>query len=172
LRAMPAVCKKIHNALLVVSEQFADPGYMAALRRLAADLGVVDHVRFVGAIPYSDMPFWLNLADAVVMIPRSDGMPNTLLEAMSCGAVPILSSLQQYAEVIRHGENGFFVNLVESHLADVLINVLSDSGLRERIAQVNRDAVKHMADQDEEMSRMEDWYLRLAEVEGREKRAR
>jgi glycosyltransferase involved in cell wall biosynthesis len=64
----------------------------------------------VGSIPHAEMPLWQNLAEAVVMVPRSDGMPNSLLEAMACGAVPVLNRLPQYAELIRHGENGLFVD--------------------------------------------------------------
>jgi glycosyltransferase involved in cell wall biosynthesis len=162
IRALSAVRDQAPEAVLVVAEQFADRDYVADLRRLAAALGVADQVRFVGAIPYPEMPLWYNLADAVVMVPRSDGLPNSLLEAMACGAVPILNALPQYAEVIEHGENGYLVDLERGGLADVLVRVLRDPGLRQRIGQANMAKVASLADQDREMSRMEDWYFRLA----------
>ena len=162
IRALPAVRDQVPEAVLVVAEQFADRDYVADLRRLAAALGVADQVRFVGAIPYPEMPLWYNLADAVVMVPRSDGLPNSLLEAMACGAVPILNALPQYAEVIEHGENGYLVDLERGDLADTLVRVLRDPGLRQRIGQANMAKATRVADQDSEMSRMEDWYFRLA----------
>jgi glycosyltransferase involved in cell wall biosynthesis len=162
IRALPAVRKQVPEAVLVVTEQFADRDYVADLRRLAAALGVADGVWFVGAIPFPEMPLWYNLADAVVMVPRSDGLPNSLLEAMACGAVPVLNALPQYAEMISQGENGYLVDSEGGDLVEALVRVLSDPGLRRRIGQANLAKVMRVADQDREMSRMEDWYFRLA----------
>lgn len=162
MRALPAVREKVPQALLVLTEAFADPDYVTGLRRLAAELGVADHVRFVGAVPFADMPLWYNLADAVVMVPRSDGLPNSLLEAMACGAVPVLNRLPHYAELISHGENGFLVDPEQGDLVGALVGVLSDAGLRALIARANRAKVEAVADQDRQMSRMEEWYGRLA----------
>jgi glycosyltransferase involved in cell wall biosynthesis len=164
IRALPTVCRQVPEALLVLSEQFADQDYVAGLRRLAADLGVAERVLFVGAIPYQDMPLWMNLAEAVVMVPRSDGMPNTLLEAMACGAVPVLGRLPQYAEVIRHGVNGFLVEPEPSGIAEGLVLALSGTVDRAAIAERNRRFVMEAADQDQEMARMEGWYAELAKV--------
>lgn len=162
IRALPAVREQAPEALLVIVEHSADAEYVRGLRRLASDLGVADHVRFVGAIPYPEMPGWLNLADVAVMVPPSDGMPSTLLEAMACGAVPVLNRLPQYAELIRHGENGLFVEPGSGDLAGALVAVLSDAALRAQIARRNRETVAAVADQDREMNRMEEWYARLA----------
>jgi glycosyltransferase involved in cell wall biosynthesis len=150
--------------LLVLSEQFADRDYVAGLRRLAADLGVAERVLFVGAIPYQDMPLWMNLAEALVMVPQSDGMPNSLLEAMACGTVPVLSQLPQYAEVIRHGLNGFLVEPKPDAIAEGLVKALSAGIDRASIAERNRRFVMEAADQDREMARMEGWYAELAKA--------
>ncbi|MBM4124935.1 MAG: glycosyltransferase, partial [Nitrospira sp.] len=163
VKALPALRRKVPEVLVVVSEQFADQGYVAGLRRLAVELGVADHVLFVGAIAYQDMPLWLNLAEAVVMVPQSDGMPNTLLETMACGAVPVLSRLPQYAELVSHGVNGFLVEPHPDDLAEMLCHLLSDAGIRERMAGYNRAVVEELADQDKEMARMERCYRQLAE---------
>lgn len=166
IRALPKVCERVPDTLLVVTEQFADRAYVRELQRLAAELGILERVKFVGAISYEDMPRWLNLADAVVMVPDSDGMPNTLLEAMACGAVPVLNRLPQYAEVIRDGENGCFVDEDERSLADALVRVLSDAGFRAEVSIRNRAMAIEIADQDREMSRMEGFYTNLAETAG------
>jgi glycosyltransferase involved in cell wall biosynthesis len=164
IRAFAEVVEQIPAALLVLSEQFAQPDYVAGLRRLASELSLGDRVRFVGAIPYRDMPLWLNLAETVVMVPSSDGMPNTLLEAMACGAVPVLKKLPQYEEVIRHGENGWLVEPEPKALARALIQVLTDAAGRDRMKQRNRRLVAELADQEREMSRMEGWYAELAQA--------
>ncbi len=164
VKALPAVCEKVPNAVLAVAEAHADPDYVTGLRRLASDLGLADRVRFLGTIPHSQMPLWLNLADAVVMVPRSDGMPNTLLEAMACGTVPILNRLPQYAEIISHGMNGFLVDPDDGDLAGAVIGVLRDAGLRRDVAMRNRTRVREVGDQQREMSKMETLYWNLAGV--------
>ena len=162
IRALPAVREQIPDALLVVAGHSADSGYVASLRRLAFDLGVVDHVRFTGPLVYSDMPRWMNLAEVVVMVPASDGMPSTLLEAMACGSIPVLSKLPQYAEFIEHGKNGFLVDTEGGGLAEALVAALADRAARDEMARLNRARVAEVADQDREMERMEGQYQRLA----------
>ncbi len=166
IRALPKVCERVPGAVLVLTEQFADYAYVRSLQRLAASLGVLERVKFVGSISYEEMPRWLNLADAVVMVPDSDGMPNTLLEAMACGTVPVLSRLPQYAEVIRDGENGCFVDKDERSLADALVRVLSDAGFRAEVSIRNRATAVEIADQNQEMSKMEALYANLAAAGG------
>ncbi len=161
IRALPAVRRRVPEALLIVGGALADAGYVARLRALASDLGVKDQVRFLDAISYAEMPGWYNMADAVVMVPPSDGMPSTLLEAMACGAVPVLSRLPQYDELIRHRENGFLVELEPDALASALADAL-EAGVRPSMAERNRSLVTNIADQDKEMARMEQHYQELA----------
>ena len=165
IKALPIVCRNIPDALLVIAELGADPAYLAELRRLASDLGVADRVRFLGSIPYEVMSLWYNLADVVVMVPPSDGMPNSLLEAMACGAVPILSRLPQYSEMVTDGVNGFLVDAGEAEIGAAIVAVLSDPRLRERIGTTNRTWTLERGDQEREMSRMESWYETLASPE-------
>lgn len=161
ISALPGVRRRFPETLLVIAEQSADPEYTQALHRLASESGVRDHVKFVGAIPYQDMPLWLNLAEIVVMIPQSDGMPNTLLEAMACGAVPVLSRLPQYAELIQDGTNGWLVEPDPDRLAETLRAALADPTARNRMARMNRALVEEAGDQEREMSRMESVYAEL-----------
>jgi glycosyltransferase involved in cell wall biosynthesis len=161
IQALPMVREKVPGALLVISEHCADLNYVRELKRVASDLGVTEHIRFVGSIPYGAMPFWLNLADVAVMLPPSDGMPNTLFEAMACGAIPVLNRLSQYAELIRHGVNGFLVDPNGGDLVGSLVGILTDPELRSHIAKRNRLLAEEHADQDREMARMESIYRGL-----------
>lgn len=162
IRALPAVRRGAPDVLLLITEHEADEAYRHGLARLARDLGVEEHVRFIGAVPYDEMPRWYNLADVVVMTPRSDGMPNSLLETMACGTVPVLARLEPYEGLVRDGVNGFLVEADPAAIGRALATVIADEGLRGRIGEANRAAVKDGGDQDEEMARMEGWYRRLA----------
>ena len=46
-------------------------------------------------------------AEVSVSITDQDGTPNSLLEAMAAGAVPVCSDLPSIREWIEHGSNGF-----------------------------------------------------------------
>lgn len=162
VRAWPSLLATCPDALLVLSEQSADPAYQTELRRLVDSLGLQDQVRFVGAIPYEEMPLWLNLAEAVVMVPQSDGMPNSLWEAMACGAVPVLADLPQYHEVVRHRENGWLTVPEPDAIAAALRELLSEAAACEAMRQRNQRLVSERGDQDREMARMESWYAALA----------
>jgi D-inositol-3-phosphate glycosyltransferase len=67
-----------------------DP-YARRLRELAAETGVADRVRLVGAIPREDMPTWYRSADILVAAPWYEPFGLTPLEAMACG-VPVIAS--------------------------------------------------------------------------------
>lgn len=162
IKTLPALRKSVANVLLVITEHFADYGYLRALQRLAAEMDVADHVRFVGEIAYREMPYWFNLASAVVMVPSSDGMPNSLLETIACGAVPVLHRLPQYEELIHDGTNGRYVELHEEHLAATLADVLLNQPFREACGHANRALAESVADQGKEMTRMESLYYELS----------
>lgn len=162
IQAFARILERLPNVVLVITEQFCDPSYLSELKTLADRLQVSQQIRFVGSIPYEDMPLWLNAATVVVMVPDSDGMPNTLLEAMACGAVPILRDLPQYRELIQDKVNGKYVTASSEAIAEGVMEVLSDGDRRRQMAAANLDLVKDVADQNKEMHRMEQLYYKLA----------
>jgi glycosyltransferase involved in cell wall biosynthesis len=97
------------KAKLIVGELFAENTYRTRLRALVAELGLTEDVCFVGALPHSEMPAYFNLAGIMVATPSSDGMPQSLYEAMACGTYPILGDLPQYQELVQDGVNGKLV---------------------------------------------------------------
>ncbi len=162
IQALPPLRREAPDVLLLIAEHEADEAYLHGLKRLARELGVEEQVRFIGAIAYEEMPRWYNLADVVVMTPHSDGMPNSLLETMACGTVPVLARMEQYEGLVRDGINGLLVDADPPAIARALATVIGDDGLRQRIGEANRALVKERGDQDQEMARMEAWYRRLA----------
>lgn len=162
MQSMPLVRKHMPGVKLVIKEYLAEPGYMERLKGLAEKLGLEDAVAFVGEVPYDRIPLYLNVADVYVSIPSSDGMPISLMEAMACGAAPVLSDLPQYKELIVEGENGLYVPPGdEEALSTALITLLKDKGLRRRIVENNLRKIREMGDFKEEMGKMEGYYREL-----------
>lgn len=160
IRALARGLKHVPECLLVIPESRPDQRYVTELHRLAKEEGIEGRVKFVPAIPYADMPRWYNLAEVVVMAPKSDGMPNTLLEGMACGTVPVVGRLPQYAELIRHRLNGWLADPDPDGLAGALVEALTSA--HAPIAERNRALIADIADQDKEMARMEQHYVELA----------
>lgn len=163
IEAFQEVRRKAPSAVLVMTGQFADQGYDRRLRALVEALDLSPCVRFVGPISYNAMPLWLNLAQIVIMVPRSDGMPNTLLEAMACGTFPVLNRLPQYEEIIEQERNGLLTDSFPEAISKALLKALANVKLRQEAARRNRDLVEAIGNQDCEMLRMEQWYDQLLE---------
>jgi glycosyltransferase involved in cell wall biosynthesis len=96
-----------------------------------------------------------------------DGTPNTLLEAMACGAFPVAGDIASVREWIDDGANGLLVDPGDPRaLADAILRAIGDGGLRERAAARNRALVAERADHVRVMARAEALYARVAAAAG------
>lgn len=79
---------------------------------------------------------YLACADYFILSSSYEGLPLTLLEAMSMGCVPVCTPAGGIKNVIRNGENGFIANGFESaDLYDSIKEALQDD------TTINRDAI-------------------------------
>lgn len=108
------------------------------LENLCDQLGLHNVVQMPGTVTNPEQ--WMARAGLVVQASRFEGFPNVLLEAMGMGAAVISSNCRSGpAEIISEGVNGRLVPVddVES-LAQVMAELMSDQGLRERLGQAAR----------------------------------
>jgi glycosyltransferase involved in cell wall biosynthesis len=73
------------------------------LQVYSRELGIADAVRFLGHVSYDEMPSVYRAADAMILPSRSEGMPRTVLEAMSSGVPVVVSDLEQVRPVASVG---------------------------------------------------------------------
>ena len=81
----------------------------------------------------------------------SDGMPNSLLEAIVMGAFPIQSNPGCVTEeIICHGENGLLIENPEciNEIEDLIIQAISNQGMLKKAAKINIDLAKKRLDYD------------------------
>lgn len=105
------------------------------------------------------------MAGARVMLAPSlsDGVPNSLYEAMAAGAFPVLSPLETITPVVREGENVLFArNLFPEELAGALARSLGDDALVDAAAERNLALVRRIADRAGIRARVVDFYEGLA----------
>ena len=102
----------------------------AELETLTINLGIEHQVVFTGEIDKNTLQDTLPLADIFVLPSKSEGMSNSLLEAMSHGLAVMASNINANRELIDHGVSGFlFEN--EEVLSQQLDQIATDTQLRE-----------------------------------------
>lgn len=81
---------------------------LADLKELAQSLGLTGNVAFHGAVP--NVQDWFRQAEFYVSSSLSEGMSNSLLEAMSCGTIPLVTKVGGVADAVIDGECGLLVS--------------------------------------------------------------
>jgi len=105
-----------------------------------------DHVLLPGRIPHDQIPYFLSMMDIVFApYPKRDfWYPSSMkiFEYLSSGKTVIATRVGQVEEIIRHGENGFLYDSLQSEqLIRDLINLIDQPKLREHLGQAARDTV-------------------------------
>jgi glycosyltransferase involved in cell wall biosynthesis len=80
------------------------------LRAECSQLGMQDHVTFLGAIPHSEMPEHYRRADTFCLSSLREGCPNVILEALATGIPVVATKVGGVPELVRDGLNGFLAN--------------------------------------------------------------
>jgi glycosyltransferase involved in cell wall biosynthesis len=99
--------RELDHAYLVV---VGDGPMRASLERIARENGVADRVRFTGALGTSELVEYYNSADALVLATLREGMPNVVLEAISCGLPVVATDCGGIAEVVDRPEAGILMH--------------------------------------------------------------
>ena len=99
-------------------------------------------ITVTGVVPHKDMPAYYSLMDVFVHPSLRDGMPNAILEAMTCGLPVVSTPVGGALDVVKDRDNGmlFPVNDIEA-MANTIQLVLDDSTLRETISKSARQAI-------------------------------
>lgn len=79
------------------------------LIQLSRFLQVEDKVSFFGERPHDEIPFWLNIADMLVLPSLSEGFPVIIPEAMMCGVFIIATDVGGVSEAIIDKVTGLLV---------------------------------------------------------------
>lgn len=106
--------------------------YEADLRKLAEELDVADHVRFLGY--RNDISEICNCADLFVFMSHQEGLPVALMEAMACGLPAVCSNIRGNTDLIEDGVTGLLANNTPEEVAQSISKMKSDTALRNRVA--------------------------------------
>jgi glycosyltransferase involved in cell wall biosynthesis len=135
-------------------------------------LGVARRWRILPAMDADGMADLYRLADAVVSVPESDAMPQSVMEAMASGTPSVVSDLPDPRAwlgdltpelVVPVGDAAATAAALQRALA------LPD-GERRALGERLRERVVERADAKRSMDEVEAWYHELAEERMRERR--
>jgi L-malate glycosyltransferase len=111
-----------------------------SLQALANELGVREHVLFHGF--RANVYDFIRYADCLLMPSLHEGLPYTVLEAMSLRTPVIASGVGGLAEVLVHEKTALLVPSQDAAaLAAAIASLSSDSGLREALRRAALDEV-------------------------------
>ncbi len=123
--------------LLVVGREF-EPGYLATLKQLAADLGIADRVVFTGQRP--DVPALMAAADIFAMPSRFEPFGLVYLEAMSMELPVVALDSGGTPEVVESGSDGLLSRPGDDRaLADNLLACVNDPQRRAEMGRHGRE---------------------------------
>jgi glycosyltransferase involved in cell wall biosynthesis len=116
-----------------------DPSYERELHALAARLGVVDRVRFLGW--RADVPAVLAAADVAVLPSRMESFGLVLAEAMALGKPCAGAAVGGIPEVVEDGVTGVVATPEPAPFAAALAPLVASPELRRRMGEAGRRRV-------------------------------
>jgi len=134
--------------LLLVGGETVDPDPIATpeigvLQRLVAELGIAEHVRFVGKRQHGVLHNYYSAGDVAVTTPWYEPFGLTPLEGMACGRPVIGSDVGGISYTIVNGETGYLVPPRDPQaLANRLYQLLVQPELRKRMGAAARARVE------------------------------
>lgn len=117
-----------------------------AAERWVDELGIAELVRLVPGVPHDRMADVFRTAESTVSLSVHDGTPNSLLEAMACGCLPVAGGIESIREWVEDGVNGLLCDAANiDAVRAALRRAIDDGALRAAATGRNRDIVEKRA---------------------------
>jgi glycosyltransferase involved in cell wall biosynthesis len=130
IRALAQIVEKFNKVKFVI----VGDGDIQGHRQLASDCGVNDHVIFTGF--REDIHSLVQAIDIFWLPSRSEGIPNTMLEAMAAKKPVIVFDIAGVAEVVKNNENGIVVPFEDiTGFKTATQQLIDNVGERNRLAE-------------------------------------
>lgn len=132
-----------------------------SLTQLRESLGLQDLVRMPGLVSHNELPAILDAHDIFVApcvidpSGKRDGIPNTVIEAMSWGLPVVASKINALPEIVRDRQTGLLVPPGDERaLAKALAGLAGDPALRRELGNNARKLARSMFDPESNSQRL------------------
>jgi len=146
LKAFEALLYEIKNVkLLLIGQGFTNDNETSEseIRNFVSNNCLENRVLLLGY--RSDIPELLNIIDIVCLTSFKEGLPISLIEAMAAGLPIVGTDVDGIRNVIVPNRNGFLVQLGDiTGLKNVLVNLLQNKELRNKMGQESLALAKQM----------------------------
>jgi len=157
-KAIPLVLSRQPRARFLCTTMQNEP----QARRWVEQMGIEANVDLLPSQTRTQMADLFRTARVAVSPSNHDGTPNTLLEAMACGCLPVAGDLESIREWIVSGENGLLVDPNDPEaLAGAISQALEQDVLRQRARAINAGLVAERAEYESVMHRAVEFYQSL-----------
>lgn len=114
-----------------------------AVEKLIAQAQLGERIKLLGNRPSEEVQALMLASQAFVLLSDYEGIPIALMEAMACGLVPLCTRIRSgVGELIRPGENGFFVAGRGADLVAAAGRLLADRELWTRCSRAARASIE------------------------------
>lgn len=140
IRALALVRTRFPSAQLVIAGSGPEE---AALRQLAASLGLEAAVAFPGRVDAADMPSLYHRASVALNPSRVDNMPNSVLEALASGVPVVSTRVGGVPYIVEHDKTALLVEPgAPGQMADAILRILAEPELAQRLRNAGLAAVE------------------------------
>jgi glycosyltransferase involved in cell wall biosynthesis len=125
-----------------------------SLMHLAREIGVMDHFRFTGFV--DDVPQLLSGFDILAHTAFSEGVPNSVLEAMAIGKCVVATAVGGVPELIDDGVNGVLVPSQDiEKMAWTLCDLLQNPSKMSALSAAARDHIETNLNRQNKLNELE-----------------
>jgi len=156
LRAAMLVRRRADVRFVLVGDGPREP----EVRRLAAELGIADHVHFLGR--RADVPALIRRADVVCHPSRLEGLPNAVMEAMAASRPIVATTAGGTPELVQDGIHGLLVPPQNPEaLAEKILALLCDRARGEALGAAARQRIEGHFSVEALIGRVDSLYRKL-----------
>jgi len=138
LQAFQILSSKFPDAALVLA---GDGPLLPAMEQLAHTLGIAKRVRFLGF--RNDIPDLMGAADVLLLTSRSEGVPQTVTQALGLGLPVVATSVGGVSELVQSEQSGLLIPPGDPDAAaDAVRRIIGDPGMAERFRAAGRVRVR------------------------------
>jgi glycosyltransferase involved in cell wall biosynthesis len=158
LKSWEKITKEFNNIhLLLVSGK----GKCLGTLKKQVEKDSLPRVYFLGY--RNDIPQILNETDIITLVSKHEGLPRSIMEAMSSGKPAIVSNVRGNCDLVEQGKNGFLVNLGDMDgLISSMKKLITNDKLRNDMGKASLEIIKEYDIEKvlAEMSSIYDYYLK------------
>ena len=135
------VCKQYQGAHLLLIGPFLEADFLAEMKQRIQQNRIHNKVSFVGQV--DNVHEYMGAADIFAFCAHREGLPNALIEAVSCGLPCVVLRMEGITDdIFTHGVDGIVVENRDVHeYAKALLEVLRDDALAHQLGIHARQTV-------------------------------